>query len=313
MSAAQRQPAPPLPRWLEAMLPFDRYRLQVGETAVHVMEQGPAEARPVLLLHGNPTWGFLWRKVAAELRGERLRLVMPDLVGLGFSDKPRDAAFHTIDRHAEKIGGVIDALDLRDVVLVIQDWGGAIGLRAFADRRDRLGALVALNTVVGPPRKGFRPTAFHRFARLPVVSDLVFRGLGFPQVWLGFAQGDRGSIRGATSRAYRFPLRGLARNLAPLALARMVPDSFAHPSIPALERAQEVVTSWKGPAAIVWGDRDPILGRVRTHIERLLPQARVWRTGAGHFLQEEVPREIAEAIRWVAEDGRAHGPGASAV
>jgi cis-3-alkyl-4-acyloxetan-2-one decarboxylase len=279
------------------MLPFQRYRLRAGEQTLHVMEQG--EGRPVLCLHGNPTWGFLWRKVAAEIAGEPLRLVMPDLVGLGYSDRPRDASWHTLERHAEAIGALIDALDLRDLILVVQDWGGPIGLCAMAERRERLGALVLLNTVVGPPREGFRATAFHRLARLPILSELLFRGLGFPQVWLGPAQGDRASMSGAVGRAYRLPLRGLANNAAPLALARMVPDSRAHPSIPALARAQEVVTSFTGPTAIVWGDRDPVLGRVRSHLERLLPQARVWRTQAGHFLQEEVPREIAQAIRWV--------------
>ncbi len=292
-----RLPAPALPGWIDAMLPFERYRVRAGGLALHVMEQGAG--RPVLMLHGNPSWGFLWRKVAAELVGEPLRLVMPDLAGLGLSDKPRDARFHSIERHAELVGELIDGLDLRDLVLVVQDWGGPIGLRALADRPERLGALVILNTVVGPPRPGFRPTAFHRFARLPGLADLVFRGVGFPQLWLGMVQGDKRSIRGDVSRAYRWPLRGLANNVAPLALARMVPDSLEHPSIPALERAQTVITSWKGPAAIVWGDRDPVLGKVRSHLERLLPRAKVWRTDAGHFLQEEVPREIAEAIRWV--------------
>jgi haloalkane dehalogenase len=222
---------------------------------------------------------------------------MPDLLGLGWSDKPRDPSVHTIENHAGLIGGVVEALELEGVVLVVQDWGGAIGLRCFADRVDRLAALVILNTVVGPPKPGFRPTAFHRFAHLPGVSDVVFRGLGFPQNAMRFAQGDRGSIRGDVARAYRFPLARVADRVAPLALARMVPDSLEHPSIPALRRCQELVVSFRGPTAIVWGDRDPVLGRVRGHIERLLPEARVTRTRAGHFLQEEVPEEIAAAVR----------------
>ena len=102
------------------------------------------------------------------------------------------------------------------------------------------------------------------------------------------------------ARAYRFPLRGLAQNAAPLALARMVPNSLAHPSIEPLRRCQELIEGHRGPAAIVWGDRDPVLGRVRSWIEKLLPNARVTRTSAGHFLQEEVPAEIADAIRFVA-------------
>ena len=149
-----------------------------------------------------------------------------------------------------------------------------------------------------PPRRGFKPTTFHRLARLPIVSELLFRGLGFPQRFsLGQVQGDPSSIRGLVARAYREPLRGLAHNAAPLALARMVPDGDAHPSVAPLRRGEELVTSFRGPSALVWGERDPILGRVLHHLERLLPEATVTRTSAGHFLQEEVPEAIAGAIR----------------
>lgn len=291
-------PAPPLPPWLDRMLPFERYAVRVGPYRMHVMESG--HGRPVLLLHGNPTWGFLYRKVAAQLEGEPLRLIMPDLIGLGLSDKPRRAREHVLERHAGWVGALIDALDLRELVFVGQDWGGPIGLRALADRRERLAGLVLLNTVIGPPRPGFRPTAFHRFARLPIVSDLAFRVAGFPQIALHLAQGDRHSIRGEVARAYRYPLRHVRDRVAPLALARMVPDSQHHPSIAGLRVCQELVERFDGPAAIVWGDRDPVLGRVRRHVERSLPNARVTVTAAGHFLQEEVPTAIAAAIRHVA-------------
>jgi haloalkane dehalogenase len=297
VTGSHRAPAPPLPPWLAKLLPFERYRVDVDGIGVHVMEAGDPLGRPVLLVHGNPTWGFLWRKVVAELAGEKLRLVMPDLVGLGLSGKPREASWHTLDRHGAVMAGAIDALALDGLVLVGQDWGGPIGLRALADRPGRLAGLVVLNTVVGPPRPGFKPTGFHKFANAPILSDVVFRGLGFPQIGLWAVQGDRRSIRGEVADAYRWPLRHRADRVAPLALARMVPSSLAHPSIVALEKCQAVVTGLRGPAAIVWGDRDPILGRVRSHIERLLPDAPVTRTQAGHFLQEEVPVEIAAAIR----------------
>jgi cis-3-alkyl-4-acyloxetan-2-one decarboxylase len=291
---------PPLPNWIAAMLPagIERSMVDVGGCRMHVMQLGAG--RPVLMLHGNPSWGFLYREVAARLAGEPLRLVIPDLVGLGLSDRV-PAGAHTLDAHGRWIGALVDALDLRGLIFVGQDWGGPIGLRALADRPDRLAGLVILNTVVGPPRPGFRATAFHRFARLPLVSELAFRLAGFPQNAMALAQGDRASIRGDVARAYRYPLRGLRRNAAPLALARMVPDSPDHPSIPALQRCQEVIEGFAGPAAIVWGDRDPVLGRVRTWIEKLLPDAPVTRTGAGHFLQEEVPDEIAAAVRDVAQ------------
>lgn len=126
------------------------------------------------------------------------------------------------------------------------------------------------------------------------MPDLV--GLGFSDKPTNPALHQLGDI----GRAYRYPLRHVRDRVAPLALARMVPDSLAHPSVPVLERCQAFVESFTGPAAIVWGERDPILGRVSKRVARALPGAKVTMTQAGHFLQEEVPDEIAAAITWVA-------------
>lgn len=293
-------PPPLLPAWLEKMVPFRRYLVEAGEHRNHVMEIG--QGRPVLCVHGNPSWGVLYRKVAQALTGQPVRVIMPDLVGLGFSDKPAQQA-HTLDNHIAWFGQLIDELDLDDLVLVVQDWGGAIGVGAMATRSERLGGLVVLNTALSEPKADFKATAFHRFGRLPIVSDIAYRLLGFPQIALGRAQGDRSSISGDVARAYRYPLRDRRHNQAPLALTRMVPDSMDHPSIPALHRIGEFVRSYQGPAEIVWGDRDPVLGGVRNHISRMLPHAPVTRTAGGHFLQEEVPVEIAKAILRVAGVG----------
>lgn len=281
------------------MLPagMSRYALPINGMHMHVMELG--QGRPVLMLHGNPTWSFLYRKVAAELRGEPLRLIIPDLIGLGLSDKPHVAGAHTLVGHSRLIGGLIDELDLRGLVFVGQDWGGPIGLHALSSRSERVGGLVLLNTAVGPPRPGFRPTAFHRFSKLPIASELVFR-LGFPQSMLGLAQGDRRSIRGPVSRAYRYPLRRIRDRVAPLALARMVPDTVEHPSIPALVQCQSFIERFGGPVSVVWGERDPILGRLVSWVSKLLPEAELTRTQAGHFLQEEIPEDIAAAVCSVA-------------
>jgi haloalkane dehalogenase len=287
-------PAPPLPPVIARQLPFERYAVDVGGPRMHVMERG--RGIPVVCLHGNPTWGFLWRKVALGLDPERFRIIMPDIVGLGYSDKPRYAAAHSLENHIRWFGALLDRMGLDRFLFAGQDWGGPIGFGALAERASRVAGLVVLNTVIGPPRQGFRPTAFHRFANMPVISDVIFRFGQFPQIALPFAQGDRRSIDGAALRAYVRPLLDPRTNIAPLALARMVPDSPRHPSIPALGRGQEFVSGFHGPASIVWGTRDPILGRVLGWVEKNLPAARVWRTDAGHFLQEEVPGEIGEAI-----------------
>jgi pimeloyl-ACP methyl ester carboxylesterase len=296
-----RLDAPPLPDWLERMLPFRRYCVQAGAYRMHVMESGPEDGRPVLLLHGNPTWGFLWRKVALALSGHPLRVVMPDLLGLGLSDKPLDPRVHTLELHAWQLASLIDALQVPSLVFVGQDWGGPIGTVALASLapRVKVDGLVVLNTVLGPPKRGFRATAFHRFAKLPLVPELAFHWGQFPQAMLWIAQGDRSSISGEVSRAYRWPLRRREERVAPLALARMVPNAEDHPSIGPLRKSESFVQTFKGPTAIVWGDKDPILGRARRRVEHLLPHANVTLTNAGHFLQEEVPLEIAAAIRSV--------------
>src|ERR1700730_17541120 len=118
-----RLPAPPLPEWIEGQLRPGTRRCLVGAGGyrIHVSEAGGGPTG--LLLPGNPTWSFLYRKAAAALAGARLRLVMPDLVGLGFSDRPRSAAEHTLDGHARWIGALIDALRLRDFVFVRPDSG----------------------------------------------------------------------------------------------------------------------------------------------------------------------------------------------
>ncbi len=291
----QKLPAPELPAWLAKKVPFTRYRVAVGDGLhMHVMETG--RGRPVLMVHGNPTWGFLYRKVALCLQGQGLRLIMPDLIGFGFSDKPRDFSVHTLRNHSKWLGSLIDQLDLEGVILVCQDWGGAIGVHPFTTRQRRLAGMVVLNTVLDAPSPGFKPTAFHRFSHLPVISDFVFRVLPLPQAALHVAQGDKSSIRGEVARAYRYPLRHMRDRVAPLATARMAVNDMDHPSIPALHECAEFVRGFDGPKAMVWGRRDPILARALKRTRQLLGDPPVTETQAGHFLQEEVPEEIAAAV-----------------
>jgi haloalkane dehalogenase len=290
-----------LPSWIEAQIPPGaRHRdVAVGGERMHVTEWGPADGNVVLLLHGNPTWSFLWRKVIAGIRarpgGDGLRLVAPDLIGLGQSSKPTGAA-HSIEAHSAWLGTMLDEVAPGPLVFAGQDWGGPIGLHALSSRRSRLRGLVIGNTAVSPPKPDFKPTLFHRLSQLPIASDVLFRYLGFPLGLLHASQGDKTSIRGEVARAYRWPLAKRADREAPLALARMVPNSQTHVSVPALRVVEDLFRTAEVPLTIVWGDKDPILGRIVTHLERMRPDAKVVRTQAGHFLQEEVPEPLADAI-----------------
>lgn len=279
------------------MVPFDRYRVEVeAGLAMHVMEQG--EGRPVVLFHGNPTWGFLYRKVASELAGEPFRLIMPDLVGLGFSDRPTVGGQHTFENHSRWMAALIDQLGLADAIAVVQDWGGPIGLHALSRNPGVMTGLVVMNTLIEPPKPGFRPSLFHRFFSSRF-GELLSRHAGLPQKALGFAQGDRKSISGDVSRAYAYPLERSRGNEAVAALVRMVADDMEHPTVALQAEVRDYVASFAGKSALVWGTKDPVLGRLLGRHERLLPEARVTATSAGHFLQEEVPTEIADAIRYV--------------
>ena len=290
-------PAPELPPWLARLLPQPRrcYTLERGEDRGRRLHFIDAGAGPeVLLLHGNPTWSFLWRQVIARL-GD-MRCVAPDLLGFGLSDKPAHAREHSVDRHADALAELVTALDLRKLVLVGQDWGGPLAAALGARLPERIAGVVLANTSVLVPRRP-RGTWFHRLARVPVLAEVLFHGLGLPQASLGWVQGDRGSIAGEVAAAYRWPLRRRVDRAGPLALARMVATSNEHPSLPALRRGEAWIRGFTGPIALVWGERDPLLGAVlRRHIEAF-PAASVTRTQAGHFLQEEVPANLAGAVR----------------
>ena len=297
-------PPAPLPDFLASEMPFDRrhVRLSRGPDAgrtIHTIDHG--SGRPVLLIHGNPTWCYLWRKVIAGLDPQRLRCVAPDLLGFGLSSKLLRTRDHTLERHLLALTQAIEALQLGPgTILVGQDWGGplvvGVGARTL---REQVAGIVLGNTSVLTPSlpKG---TWFHRFSRLPLVSDAAFRLLGFPLPVLHTAQGDKGSLRGAAARAYRWPLASPLTRAGMLGLARMVPAGLDHPSLPALREIESWVTSFTGPMTLVWGQRDPILGRALKKHERAFPHARVVRTQAGHFLQEEVPELFVEAIEEVA-------------
>jgi len=292
--------APELPAWLQAEMPFQRRVYRGGPYAIHFVDEGAGP--PLLLQHGNPTWSYLWRKVVRRLAESGVRAIAPDLVGLGLSDKPRDAGVHTLTFHAEQIEGLVRALALDRVTIVGQDWGGPV-LGLVAARNPELvhGAVFA-NTGLLAPRRAGTLSWFHRLANTPLVGDLFFRALNFPMPVLDRVQGDRHSIGRTEKKAYRYPLRRIRDRTAPLALARMVPTSPDHPSVEPLRQVEAWAGAFSGPVRLVWGQADPIMGRSLKGMRRLFPAAPVVETQAGHFLQEEVPEALAEAILAVVLD-----------
>lgn len=233
------------------------------------------------------------------------RVVIPDLVGFGLSAKPADVAEHTLDAHVRWTGELVDALAPGAFAIVGQDWGGPVAAGIAARRGARVQAALFGNTAILDPRRPLRPTAFHRFSHVPLVSELVFRGWGFPLPVLSRVQGDPASLRGRRGAPYRAPFRRWRDRAGPLALARMVPDREGHPSLAVLAETDAWSRAFEGPVGLIWGLRDPILGRGLKRLRARFPEAEVVETQAGHFLQEEVPGPFADLIARTV--GRAEG------
>jgi haloalkane dehalogenase len=183
--------------------------------------------------------------------------------------------------------------------LVVHDWGGMIGIAGAMKAGKKIDGLVVMNTAITAPKDGFKPTWFHSLSQVPLISSFLFRGLNFPLSFLNRFAGIPESFDSQTMKAYKYPLKNFKDNCGPLALARMVPNSMHHPSVPLEQEIELYLSSYDGPAQIVWGMNDPVMWKLRRRTARLLPQAKVVKTQAGHFVQEESPLEVVSAIKEV--------------
>lgn len=294
MGATTFERAPGLPAWITGQFPYARRVFINGPHRLHFVDEGTGPV--VLLQHGNPTWSYLWRKVIARLIPGGVRVIAPDLVGFGLSSKPRELSTHSLDFHANQLTALVAALQAGPLTIVGQDWGGPITALLAARNPQWVSAAVFANTALAQPGNPLRKTRFHRFANLPLLSDIAFRGLNFPIPVLHRVQGDRASIGAQQKRAYRYPFRRFRDRAGPLALARMVPLALDHPTVATMGEVEAWTRSFNGPTHLVWGMRDPILKSAFYRTRALMPLAAVTETNAGHFLQEEVPMQLAEAI-----------------
>ena len=269
--------------------PFAPHWLEVDGLRMHYVDEGAGA--PVLLLHGEPTWSFLWRHVIPQVVGAERRAIAPDLIGFGRSDKPTDQGWYTYDRHVESVTRLVRELDLRDIALVVHDWGGLIGLRFAVENADRVERLVILDTG-------------------------VWSGLTPSETWLRFREAVRsaggeldiarlvesGTQRGLSDEirvAYNAPFPMPESKAGALAFPELVPVEPDHPTAAALEPVREGLARWDKPAHVVWGAEDAVLPTaIAERFIALIPGATGPEViaGAGHFLQEDAPTEVAGAI-----------------
>ena len=260
---------------------------------VHVLEVGTGF--PVFMQHGNPTSGFLYRKIAEELPKDRVRLIMPTMVGLGFSSKV-PASAHTVDNHIRWINSVLVQLQLTKLVYSGQDWGGPVGMGALSLSPELINGAVMLNTGFGAPTEPVNLSVPHAVVKIPIVGELMLEV--FFSIFGGMhrLQGDPDEFPADVANLYGRPVLESGNAKAPLAMMRMVPDGPDHPSTPAMRTIVNYVGGLDIPAEIVWGMRDPILALGLPAMKQFFPEAPVTETQGGHFLQEEVPVEIAAAV-----------------
>ncbi|MEY8013831.1 haloalkane dehalogenase [Mycobacterium servetii] len=264
-----------------------------GSLRVAWVEDGPQDADPVLMLHGEPTWSYLYRKMIPILAEAGHRVICPDLVGFGRSDKPTRIEDHTYARHVEWMRALVfDVLDLREVTLVGQDWGGLIGLRLAAEHPERFARLVVANT--GLPN-GEQPMAKVWWQFREAIQTMPNLKVSL------FVQGASAQqVSEEVLAGYDAPFPGDEHCAGPRAMPGLVPVSPDDPAAAANKAAWSKLTVSPTPMLVAFSDADPITGPMGEVFRREMRGAQgiehpVIR-GAGHFLQEDAGEELARHI-----------------
>lgn len=288
--------------WLDrALFPYRQQRIDVdGHDLAYVDEgQGP----PLLMLHGNPTWSFVYRDVIAGLR-DRFRCIAPDLPGFGFSTPAPDYGFRPAE-HSRVIEHFVDALDLRDITLMVHDWGGPIGLGVAGRQPDRFDGLILANTFAWPVNGDLHFELFSRFMGGPIGKLLILRANAFVNLLVP-AGTCRTRPAPEVMSAYRGPLAKRPDRLPTYVFPREILASRDY--LADVEHGLGALRDL--PALILWGDRDiAFRDKERQRFEDLFPSHRtVVLEGAGHFIQEDASPEIVEAVNAWLDAGSAAVP-----
>jgi haloalkane dehalogenase len=271
--------------------PFAPHYTTLGDVRMHYLDEGQGE--PILCLHGEPTWSFLYRKMIPPLAA-RHRVVAPDFIGFGRSDKYPRREQYTVAMHCEKLHEFLRAIDLRNITLVCQDWGGLIGLRVAAEASERFARLVIMNT--GLPTGEEKPTeAFLNWRRFAASQDDLPVGFIMQRTLV-----DGDNLDPAIIAAYDAPFPDASYKAGAAQFPLLVPIAPDDPASEGMRRARQVLSEWTKPALVMFSDGDPITRGGERFFRRLIPTAKdqpeIEIKGGSHFLQEDKPAEIATEI-----------------
>ena len=285
-----------LPPELAREYPFASRRLQVDGGTLHYVDEGPRDAPVVLCVHGNPTWSFFYRRLVLGLR-DAARVVAPDHLGCGLSDKPADWPY-TLALHVANLERLVLALDLRDVTLVVHDWGGAIGFGLARRHPGRIARLVILNTAAFVSDR--MPLRI-RVCRTPLLGSLLVRRLnGFAGAATRMALARPARLSRAARAGLLLPYRSYADRIAVWRFVRDIPLAPGHPSWDELVAIDASLAGFADrPACIVWGERDwCFTPHFRAEWQRRFPAAEVHPLAdVGHYLLEEAPETVLAHVR----------------
>ncbi|HEX3593351.1 MAG TPA: haloalkane dehalogenase [Pseudonocardiaceae bacterium] len=264
-----------------------------GTLRMAYVRSGPQDGPVALLLHGEPSWSFLYRHVMRVLAEQGVGSIAPDLVGFGRSDKPAETTDHSYARHVEWIRALaFDALDLRDVTLVGQDWGGLIGLRLVGEHPDRFGAVVAANTGL-PTGDIDMPAVWWKF------HDAVTKAESL-DISRFVQSGCKKKLSDAARAAYDAPFPDESFKAGPKAMPALVPTRPDDPASEANRAAWQVLRRSDIPFLVAFSDGDPITGAMAPVLRAAIPGAAGRKhptiAGAGHFLQEDAGAELGAVV-----------------